>query len=211
MSKQSNVRFDPNAVVHEAPARPSTQSTDKHSTLDPALTAKGCLSLDFSLPAAIVKEHFKLDDDVLNRAASQPHAARLCVRVPYPTGSRGLCIVDIRPCVPERRYVSVGDVLTQVHKKLRDPPDGDAAKEDGLPDVFEKRVRFFETYAYASGAPDPSVSVRAERAGGVRRVDCLRGKVVFAGLTYKTEVFEANTRVEIWQLDLDLAPRYAHA
>ncbi|KAJ7921188.1 hypothetical protein B0H13DRAFT_161046 [Mycena leptocephala] len=159
-----------------------------------------CLSLDLSLPSAVFRADAQLDPALLNKPACAPPLSEVHIRVPSADGpgARGLCTLAVAHA-PRGAPVTVGDVLSALRDRLRQPEAITSADPDARR-CHAKRVRTLNAYCAGLDVATRAETRRAEAAVGTRRVDCLRGKVLFAGITVEPQR---------WQLHLEFSERYA--
>jgi hypothetical protein len=168
--------------------------------LHPSLTPKQCLSLDLSLPSAVFRADAQLDPALLNKPACAPPLSEVHIRVPSAdgAGARGLCTLAVAHA-PRGAPVTVGDVLSALRDRLRQS-EAIAGADPDVRRYHAQRVRTLDMYCVHLDAATRAETRRAEAAAGTRRVDRLRGKVIFAGISVEPQR---------WQLHLEFSERYA--
>ncbi|KAJ6628132.1 hypothetical protein B0H10DRAFT_2209804 [Mycena sp. CBHHK59/15] len=163
----------------------------------PVLSPEHCLRLDFSMPSEAFDGNPQLTHDLLDEHACSTSATQLVVRI-----SAGLIHMDLEVLhKPPGQSVTVGDVLTRLHRYLRE-------RERDLPPVTVPYTnRRAETVnGYCEGRPlhFKAANIARELACGSKRVDRLLGYTSFGGLFVRPGKPE-----NFWQLDLAIPQRYA--
>ncbi|KAF7341743.1 hypothetical protein MSAN_02073100 [Mycena sanguinolenta] len=162
-----------------------------------ALRPNECEPLDFSLPSTLLRTNSGPESMVLDEPACAPLHPEVHIRVLSADDTRGLCTVALpTPC-------TVGDVLTTLHHNLRQPE----MREDLQQGTEWYHSRRVGTLAHHCAGLDKLTRIdviSAEATTGTRRVDLLRGKVLFAGITVPDP-----TEPHKWELLLNFAQRYA--
>ncbi|KAF7354233.1 hypothetical protein MVEN_01111100 [Mycena venus] len=198
-----NLRFNPDVDVYDEIyiASPALKASNGPGLTVPVLDAalqpgRACPPVDFSLPSAVFRADPHLDDALLGRPACQPPVYEVHIRVLSADGIHGLCNIAV---VHNPRYepVTVGDVLSTIRDKLRQT---EACAEQDVRWYYAKRVETLDGYC------SNLETNRKERTEGTRRVDRLRGNVLFTGIAVPSP---AEPRK--WQLQLAFSPRYANA
>ncbi|KAJ7082045.1 hypothetical protein B0H15DRAFT_912546 [Mycena belliarum] len=201
------LRFNPSVDEYEAcpiasvPTGCCNGAVSQH-VLDPVLRPGTPLRLDFSLPSALFCQPSRLPPALLHTPASTPPVPRVTIRIPNMPDSEtspGLCQFYVLHS-PEGEAVTVGDVLSAIHRSLREPlPSSDLA-------VLRHQTRRVKTVAGHGTSLDPRTKASVERdeeMGGARRVDQLNGYVVFAGIERP-----AGKDPLVWHVKLELCSRY---
>ncbi|KAJ7644467.1 hypothetical protein FB45DRAFT_1053224 [Roridomyces roridus] len=143
-----------------------------------------------------------------------PPQTQITIRIAAVGSSRGLCVLGIssRNRQGEADFITVGDVLTTIHDTLRQQlslQEADSAARGADVQRYRvHRVSTVDTYLEASHL-DPGTCrdvKRAEVITGVRRVDLLRGAVMFDGIVVKSK---SPGKPEMWLVGLTPAERYA--
>ncbi|KAJ7075205.1 hypothetical protein B0H15DRAFT_806360 [Mycena belliarum] len=200
------LRFNPVVEEYEArqlPDPPTCRSPVPGSppVLSHKLLPKSCLRLDFSLPSSVFRATPELDLITLSKSAFTPPLTCVTIRIPATPAldeSPGLCKFLVLHN-PEGEPVTVGDVLTTILDKLREP---EVNISPGVLSHFMRRVETVESYGHGLDASARQENKRAEERAGTRRVDRLQGHVLFAGFDSPTSV-EPETC-----LKLEHSPRY---
>ncbi|KAJ7851245.1 hypothetical protein B0H14DRAFT_829729 [Mycena olivaceomarginata] len=200
------LRFNQTVEVYEHPetetespsnaAPPRATAPVLHSTLRPG----ECSPLDFSLPADVFIADPRLDNTLLTKSACTPPQREVYVRVPSANGPRGLCNIGVAHS-PATECVTVGDVLTAIHNALRQK---EVSVEKDVRRHHERRVATLEQYCSALDKPTRAKIDLDEATGGTRRVDQLRGNVLFAGIIVPSPEVPSK-----WELRLEFSERYA--
>ncbi|KAF8153648.1 hypothetical protein K438DRAFT_1987451 [Mycena galopus ATCC 62051] len=167
--------------------------------LHPALCPEGCIpGLDFSMPSVLFRANSRLESALLNMPAYTPpiDISEVQIRVLYAGGMRGLCTIAIPP------ISTVGDVLTTIHEKLRQPVL-DVPAGENIDWYHSQRVKTLDAYCSALNKRARRDTNSMEAATGMRRLDLLRGKVLFAGI-----VVPDITEPHKWELILESCERY---
>ncbi|KAJ7438172.1 hypothetical protein FB451DRAFT_1570413 [Mycena latifolia] len=157
-----------------------------------------CPGLDFSLPSYIFRADPALDLATLNRPASNPPLTCITVRIPSPA-SIGLCRFEVLHS-PRGQAVTVGDVLSAIREHLRQPF---ASSDSTVHDYYARRVQTVGNYCGNVDERTRRKNKDTEGEPGIRRVDHLQGKVLFAGI----EVRDTSDG-PIWHMKLEESPRY---
>ncbi|KAJ6453780.1 hypothetical protein C8R45DRAFT_1038858 [Mycena sanguinolenta] len=178
------------------PPSPLTPILVLHSALRP----NECEPLDFSLPSTLLRTDSRLESMILDEpaCAPAPSNSEIHIRVPSPDGTRGLCTVALpTPC-------TVGDILTTLHNNLRQPHEAREGVEQDVQWYHSRRVATLADHCAGLDKPKQLDIISVEVTTGTRRVDLLRGQVLFAGI-----VVPDPTEPHRWELLLDFAQRYA--
>ncbi|KAJ7764244.1 hypothetical protein B0H16DRAFT_1526476 [Mycena metata] len=138
-----------------------------------------CPKLDFSLPSSTFRDHKNLTREFLDVPAHTPTLHEVEIRILSADDLRGLCVFPVEHRNREGRRdggaVTVGDVLTAIHRALREQyPSTDQ-------DVLRARSRRISAL--------PPSAQREEHALGPRRIDHLLGKVIFNGIVVPDEPY----------------------
>ncbi|KAJ7631557.1 hypothetical protein DFH06DRAFT_697576 [Mycena polygramma] len=181
----------PRRTSHRAPPSTPSPSSARAIELHPALTTKSPLLLDFSFPSDAFRRHPHLMP-LLDAPACNPPRASVIIRI-----ESKLYTVRLEVRHGPTGQVTVGDVVTQIQQKLRQP---DAEITDTS--LYMKR-RIETVNAYCQGLRDPQLekhNANKERAVRGRVVDNLLGHTQFAGLDVRPD--------QCWELKLTVPPRY---
>lgn len=194
------LRFNP--IVDECEERESddAQPTILHSALRPG----ECLALDFSLPSSVFRADPRLDSALMSKPACSPPESLVTIRVASAHAPRGLCTFPVIHN-PEGEPVTVGDVLTTIRDKLRQL---EATTDRDVEVYHARRVRSVDAYLGDLDAATRRETRKTEEAAGPRRVDHLRGNVLFDGVVLKSARLP-RAEPDCWLVDLQPSSRYA--
>ncbi|KAJ6566586.1 hypothetical protein B0H19DRAFT_1138220 [Mycena capillaripes] len=169
-----------------------------NAILHPALRPNECPALDFSLPSSVFRAEAHLSPVLLSKPACSPPRSSVKIRVPSTDGQRGLCTFDVVH-VPKGEPVTVGDVLSAIRDKLRQP---EKIADQDVHWYHAQRVHTLDAYCASLDAATRSETKCKEVDTKTRRVDRLCGKVLFAGITFSA------AEPDKWHLNLEFSDRY---
>ncbi|KAJ7777677.1 hypothetical protein DFH07DRAFT_936691 [Mycena maculata] len=193
------------ATPHSPVPVPPPPPTPNPVTLQvhPALSAAHALQLDLSFPSEAFRSNPQLTQSLLDAPACTPPRSQVEIIVGLADGAVQVRL-ESKHCGRRGLPVTVGDVLTTIHKYLRQYDNG--RRPIQAEPYMWRRIATVNGYCAGHDPQRLAANMAVEHQGQGRIVDHLLGHTQFAGLD-----LQAKEPDHFWKLNLKRPARYIYS